>query len=683
MALLNGCTLEIRESRTRSLRDVGAWLRDRRITTLHATPSLLRHLTGAVGHERHDDIRLFTTCGEAAHGRDIDAARTWMPNARYANFVGSSETGHLSFRHVLPGEELEPGVIGAGRTTVSKVIRAHDERGELLAPGEAGRLRMTSRHLALGYWGDPDATDAVFERQPDGRRTFLSGDRGRVDADGTLTLQGRGDDVVKVRGYLVAPIEVESALRGLDVVDDAVVVPDHDQTTRLVGYVVPDPTCAAPSSAQLRTALRERLPEWMVPQTLVLLPELPRTERGKVDRAALPAAPARSTDTVPADQWEALVSRHWRAVLGLTEVGRAEDFFALGGDSLAVEELLVRLADEQIILTGADLGAAPTLSGFAAVVRRRARASSTEIGDRGHRSHRGIVVPLREGGERLPVHCFAGAGGPAYLFSELAQQLAPGHPVTAFQQRGLERRGIPDWSVTAAARRYLRILDERGHHGPAVLVGHSLGGLFALEVAHLLRARGHQVPLLVMLDTVLPGHLARAAGDEVPRIRIPGAVGQTRGELWRTRLRLLGAGWYPFASATRDDVFFQHGLRITERHRPQPWDGPAEVFLTAENIDGRDWWQQVLTGARGMHELPCTHLAVIKQPWIGQVADRINAVLHGLDAPTSAPVGVPREDRLGRPGRAGDRRHRRPGPGGAAGASRRRADQHLAAGPDR
>lgn len=172
-----------------------------------------------------------------------------------------------------------------------------------------------------------------------------------------------------------------------------------------------------------------------------------------------------------------------------------------------------------------------------------------------------------------------------------------------------------------------------------MLVGHSLGGLFALEVAHLLRARGHQVPLLVMLDTVLPGHLARAAGDEVPRIRIPGAVGQTRGELWRTRLRLLGAGWYPFASATRDDVFFQHGLRITERHRPQPWDGPAEVFLTAENIDGRDWWQQVLTGARGMHELPCTHLAVIKQPWIGQVADRINAVLHGLDAPTSAPVG--------------------------------------------
>jgi acyl-coenzyme A synthetase/AMP-(fatty) acid ligase len=145
--------------------------------------------------------------------------------------------------------------------------------------------------MALGYLNDPEATAAMFSDNPDGTRTCRSSDLGRFDDDGTLHLLGRRDHSVKIGGFLMEPGEVDAALFALPEVREAVVVgiPDpHSGVVRLVGYVVPAVESLTP--AALGSALRVNLPVHMVPRTFVLLESLPRTERGKLDRAALPAA---------------------------------------------------------------------------------------------------------------------------------------------------------------------------------------------------------------------------------------------------------------------------------------------------------------------------------------------------------------------------------------------------------
>lgn len=617
MAVLNGCLAESFDPRQRSVGEIAEWLDARGITTLHCTPSMLRHLNGSLSLNSFPAIRLLTTCGEPIHGRDVAAARPYLPHADYANYVGSSETGHLSFFHVSAGEPLPSGQIPAGRVTQRKTITPVGDDGLPLPAGEVGVLEVSSAFLASGYWGEPERTATVFGERGD-ERTFRTGDRGSV-VDGELRLAGRKDDAVKIRGYLVEPAEVEAVLRGIEVVRDAVVIADAE-AGRLIGYVVPDPARRTPSLAQLRAELAQRLPDWMVPQSIVLLDALPRTERGKVDRAALPAPAVRSNLTVPTDQWEALVSAVWCDVLHLETVGRDESFAELGGDSLAVEEMLAALAEDGIDLRGSDLAAAPTLAAFAARVREQSGKQPTDD------PSRGVMVTLREG-DGVPVYCFSGAGGPAYLFTDLARKLDPSHSVHAFQVRGLERRAIPDWSVRRAAKRYAGLIEQRQAPGPVVLIGHSLGGLFALETGRLLRERGYDVAFTVLLDTLLPGRLARLSGESAPELRIPGGHRQSRRELWLTRLQLLGAGLYPYRPAVRDQVFFQHGLRLTEWYRVHPWDGPTEVFLTPENVDDRSWWRHVLTGEYRIHEVECGHVAILKPPYVERIAALVGDAL--------------------------------------------------------
>lgn len=493
MAVLNGCLVESFDPRQRSIGEIAGWLTDRGITTLHCTPSMLRHLNGSLSLERFPAIRLLTTCGEPIHGRDVAAARGYLPHADYANYVGSSETGHLSFFRVGSGDPLPAGQIPAGRVALNKTITPVADDGRPLPTGDVGVLEVSSPFLASGYWGEPQRTAEAF------------------------------------------------------------------------------------------------------------------TER-------------RSNLTVPADQWEALVSAVWCDVLRLETVGRDESFAELGGDSLAVEEMLAALGDDGIDLRGSDLAAAPTLAAFAARVKESAgrHPSVDRMG--------GVMATLREG-DGVPVYCFSGAGGPAYLFADLARKLDASHPVHAFQVRGLERRAIPDWSVRRAARRYAALVERQQPPGRVVLIGHSLGGLFALETAHLLRERGYNVALTVLLDTLLPGRLARLGGGEAPEIRIPGGHRQSARELWLTRLQLLGAGLYPYPPAVRDQVFFQHGLRLTEWYRVRPWDGPTEVFLTPENLDDRTWWRHVLTGEHRLHEVECGHVAILKPPYVNRIAALVGDAL--------------------------------------------------------
>ncbi|HEU4557489.1 MAG TPA: amino acid adenylation domain-containing protein [Longimicrobium sp.] len=215
--------------------------------------------------------------------------------------------------------------------------------------GEPGELCLGGDGLAWGYLGRPAMTAERFV--PDhlsgipGARLYRTGDRVRRLDDGGVEFLSRIDQQVKVRGFRIEPGEIEAALRDLPQVREAAVMVRTDAgEKRLVAYVVPADG-VAPTPAELRDALSGRMPDYMVPTAFVALPSIPLTPNGKVDRRALPAPDAASTDEYvpPRTQSETSLAALWAQVLGAERVSVEDDFFLLGGHSLLATQVVSRI----------------------------------------------------------------------------------------------------------------------------------------------------------------------------------------------------------------------------------------------------------------------------------------------------------------------------------------------------
>ncbi|MFD1811391.1 AMP-binding protein [Rhodococcus gannanensis] len=626
-ALLNGATLHVLDPREVGIDAVPRWIAGEGLTTLHATPSLLRAVLRACeGTPALSRLRLVTTCGEAVHGEDVTRLRSQLgPNGCYCNLSGSSETGNLAFNMFPPGRPVPNGVLPVGVVAANKTVRLLGPDGRVVGPGEVGEIVVESDYLAEGYFVDgsrPAPADDRFGVTPRGARYFRMGDLGRFDDNGILHLVGRGDDAVKVRGYLVEPSEVESALRRLPAVEDAVVVARSEAGTGvLAGYVAVAPGDRAPSAADLRRELRNLVPDWMVPTHLVLMPALPRTERGKVDRRALPDPAPRPPVVAPMDGTEATVAALWAGILGVEKIGRDDDFVALGGDSLQTQQMLTRVEERfNVQLSSATLAGFPTLAQFAA------HLDTTKSGVAAATS---VLVPLRPDGVGEPVFAFAGAGSTALALLPLARELS--RPVHGLQAHGLEGRGIPDWTVAGAARRFVKEIRSVQPHGPYTFVGHSLGGVIAMEAARLLESDGEQIRIVVCLDTLLGGPLS-AGGPDLPRTEhTPPAVDAPapgRGALWRTRFQLLTAGIVPRSAEKQWDLFHEVGRRVALLHKLRPWDGKVAVVMAEDNPDEPSWWPIIAPNVVSVDRVSGDHVGMLRAPHVARTAALVRAALE-------------------------------------------------------
>lgn len=452
--LLVGATMRLYDARTRGIAPLAAFIGEHRCSVMITSPAILRAFCAAAPDP--DDLATLTSvtvAGESAYRPDIDAVRHLIPpGCLVRNRYGSSETGLICEYVVGPGsgEVVGSGALpvgwGVGRTVVG--LLPDDEAG-----GDgAGRVTVTALSVAMGYHQMAEATAASFHDNADGTRTYVTSDRGRFLPDGSLQLVGRVDHSVKVRGYLVDPGEVDAALFALPEVREAVVVgvPRPSGGARLVAYVVA--TDDGLDAEGVRGALRSVLPMHMVPEVLVFLPALPRSERGKIDRARLPEPREFEVDPTQAkmSHFEELVAEAWRSVLKVDHVGPHDDFFALGGDSLAAEALLAMIGHDLGVpshrLHSGLLAEAPVLRAFAA-----------RVGSRSGRPHRSLVT-LQTAGEAPPLFIVAGAGGLGMAHMGLARRMGGQRPVYALQSPVIEARGLPERSVKQIARRHVRMV---------------------------------------------------------------------------------------------------------------------------------------------------------------------------------------------------------------------------------
>ncbi|MFD9417486.1 amino acid adenylation domain-containing protein [Streptomyces goshikiensis] len=308
------------------------------VTILQLVPSVLRLLIEEPAWEACDSVRLLLCGGEPLHAELLERVRADVWNA-----YGPTEcTVEASAGHHDP--LLGGGQVPIGRPVDNVRLLVLDPSGDLAAFGVPGELYVGGAGVARGYLGRPAQTAERFVPDPygePGSRLYRTGDRVRWREDGQLEYMGRLDQQIKVDGVRIEPGEIEAALNAHPEVSGAVVsaVRGSDGTVRLAAHVR-----GAPTPAELRGHLRDRLPAPFVPSVFVRVDTFPLLANGKVDRSALPA-PVFDTDggsyVAPRTAAEETVSRVWAELLGVERVSVHDDFFQLGGHSL----LLVRLAE--------------------------------------------------------------------------------------------------------------------------------------------------------------------------------------------------------------------------------------------------------------------------------------------------------------------------------------------------
>ncbi|MEV8019195.1 amino acid adenylation domain-containing protein [Streptomyces sp. NPDC086554] len=590
---------------------------------LKLTPSHLNVINHALDPDATSTVtRSLVLGGENLSWEHIAPWREHAAPPRIFNEYGPTETAVGCAVHEITADDPAVGDVPIGRPVDGSDIYILDSRLAPVPVGALGEICVGGIGLARGYVGDPAGSAERFVPHPfsdePGQRLYRTGDIGYCAPDGTLHCLGRRDEQIKVRGVRVEPAEVERALLGHPSVREAAVVlgPGGSEGTdgaegaggadggRLTAFLSAAATGAVAPS-ELRGHLAERLPSVMVPASYVWLDGLPLTANGKIDRDALLAADtprdARAqTSAPPQDALEAKVAAVFADLLGLPSVGVDDVFFDLGGHSILAVRLIARinaafsaelpvsvLFEETEAVDGPPVDPA-TPRALAALLR------GTDGADGGERS----LITLQSRGEGTPLFCIPG-GGDAIGFRNLAGGsvlLRPLYAVHDGAPQGAE--ADPEVDVEALAERHLAVVRGARPHGPYLLMGWSMGGLVALEMAQRLTRLGEQVAMLVLVDSYLADQL-------------PADTGSGPGDAY---------------------------TRAARRYRPAPYAGPTALLQAQESDPGMRAaagaaWAELCPALSPPRVIAGDHYSMLDEPFVAALAAEMEKTLQETDIP--------------------------------------------------
>ena len=360
-ALLHGGRLVVvPDEVARSPEDFHALLVAERVSVLTQTPSAV----GVLSPEGLDSAALVI----GAEPCSAELVDRWAPGRVMVNVYGPTET-------TMWASKSAPLVAGSGAPPIGSPVSGAaffvlDGWLRPVPAGVVGELYVAGRGVGCGYWRRAGLTSSRFVACPfggPGARMYRTGDLVRWRADGgQLDYLGRADEQVKIRGYRIELGEIQTALAGLDGVAQAVVIAREDRPgdKRLVGYVT-----GTADAVELRAALAERLPGYMVPAAVVVLEVLPLTPNGKLDTRALPAPEYQDGDRyrAPASPTEEIIAGIYTEVLGLERVGVDDSFFELGGDSILSMQVVARARAAGLMCRPRDIFVEQTVARLARV----------------------------------------------------------------------------------------------------------------------------------------------------------------------------------------------------------------------------------------------------------------------------------------------------------------------------
>ena len=666
--LLNGGRLVVAPPRQLTAQELGAVIQRHGVTTLWLTAGLFHGIV-ASHLECLKPVRQLLAGGDVLAPSAVRKVLEALDGTAVINGYGPTE--NTTFTCCYRADRLSEfgASVPIGKPIANTRVYILDQRRQPVPAGVPGELYTSGDGVARGYLNRPDLTEAAFlpnwipgDPHP---TVYRTGDLARHLPDGNIEFLGRNDGQVKLRGYRIELGEVEAGLLSLGGVSQAVAMVREDRPgdKRLVGYYVPRGVATTPEA--LRDMLASKLPHYMVPQHLVEMPSFPINPNGKVDRKRLPPPTVGAGEAAafvpPQTATEKTVASIWQRVLNVEKVGRHDNFFDLGGDSL----LSVSLFAEIHRATGRNLPLsslykAPTVEELARVVESEpghsgqpldeGTAAQAEAIDRAHATDSTApdrpwrcLVEIKPTGSRRPFFCIHAVGGNVLNYRRLAPVLHPEQPLYGIQARGLDGVSRPLGSIEAMAALYVEEIKTVQPAGPYLVGGGSMGGTIALEVAQQMKRGGDEVRLLVMFDTLGPNYHGTTSSSEAAR-----PLTRARRLIVRNAslAKLTGAIWHSVRERARDlsrllqcracqarRVPISHDLRywFIERanraallkYEPKPYDGRIHLIRGSLHESGvysdpERGWAGLASGGVSVIAVEGAHETLVEVPELGQ-----------------------------------------------------------------
>lgn len=637
-----------------------------KVTLINSVPSALTEVVHSRGIPA--SVHIVNLAGEPLHSVLVQQLYQLKTIQRVYNFYGPTETTIYATYALVEDGERKPLI---GRPIANTQLYITDAHFQPVPIGVPGELYIGGVGVARGYLNRPELTQEKFITNPfsdgPGTKLYKTGDRVRYLADGTIEFLGRFDHQVKIRGFRIELGEIEVVLGQHPAVREAVLVVHEHGDKRLVAYVVPL-TEQKVTSNELRSFLKERLPEYMIPSDFVLLDSMPLTPNGKADRHALPAPDptghsAQDSFVAPTSLLHHQLKKIWEDLLGVRPIGIRDNFFALGGHSL----LAVRMIDRFERAYGKKLPLATLFAG--ATIEHLADVLLKEEVVEENSDVRTKVVTVQPGGSKRPFFLLHGdwRGGGVYCLN-LAQALEADQPFYALEPYRFEDLRVPP-SFETIAEAHIQAMRAVQPQGPYLLGGYCNGGLLAYEMARQLHAQGQKVDLLVLIDPAAPyahrlnrdilnrlGNLLRLGEDKQVNVflryiymRLPSfrravqelaglkAIEPTESERKNSKVRFALArlkALFPSIEALRYNWFGIYRW-VAAGYVPGPYPGKLTIFWSSERGNRHRDWRQ-LSGSQEVeeHTFPGVHVTYRNEN-LHVLAEGLNACLVKAQATTA------------------------------------------------
>ncbi|HIG0328519.1 TPA: amino acid adenylation domain-containing protein [Legionella pneumophila] len=609
-------------------------IRENKVSVLQIVPSMLKELVSNEEFGFCKSLKHVFCGGEALFPETINAFfKHNFSDAKLHNLYGPTEVTIDATAFTCTARDAKGDVSRIGKPIMNTKVYVLDTNMQPVPAGIMGELYISGDGLARGYLNNPEFTKQKFLSNPFSNnkndRLYKTGDLVKWDSNGILEYHGRCDNQIKIRGYRIEINEIESYLEKIPSIHQCIVKPEknQDESMSLSAYLVLEKNSQI-SAVDIRTILKQNIPEYMIPARFYIVDKFFSTPSGKIDRKILPIPSKRLRSgnhyAPPNNSTEQVLQNIWCSVLKIDNLGIYDDFFELGGNSLSAMNIISHIQEQfSLTLSIRTLFDFPTISSLAKEIENTCQQKTDCIYNQSSENN---IIPLKTEGEKTPLFLVHPIGGSVFWYKLLGQYFDKDRPLYGIQDPGLDRNELIFSNLEEMASAYVNSIQAIQPNGPYLLGGASFGCTVAIEMAKQLEEKGEIVISIISLDgwAFYPSlqnnelyfqEVMKEQNSRILKKYIENNVSNSK--------FLLELQWH------RENMLTQYKMPIIKsKFILFKAKKLTEMFQYNASLN---WWENYTSQPIELHLTPGDHESMFYEPNIKVLADKLNDSLSEKD----------------------------------------------------